>query len=105
MKKFDAEAQRRRETQRNTIWGGWRTRSFFWLCLVMAVLTAACGGLGGEPRIIATAPPASSAPDEFGYPLTPPDVALGARLFAQNCTRCHGIGGQGDGELVASGQI
>jgi mono/diheme cytochrome c family protein len=33
------------------------------------------------------------------------DVALGAQIFAENCTRCHGLTGQGDGELVLLGQV
>jgi mono/diheme cytochrome c family protein len=98
---FNGTAQRRKESQR----GGWQTRPLLWVVLIVAALAAGCGGLGGEPRIIATAPPAATALEEVGYPLMPPDVALGAQLFAQNCTRCHGIGGRGDGELAASGQI
>lgn len=38
-------------------------------------------------------------------PAAMPDIAQGAAIFAQNCTDCHGVGGAGDGELVASGQI
>jgi mono/diheme cytochrome c family protein len=37
--------------------------------------------------------------------LNPPDIALGARLFAQHCTACHGVGGRGDGPLVTSKQL
>jgi high-affinity iron transporter len=40
-----------------------------------------------------------------GYPLEPPDLALGAQLFAEHCTACHGTGGRGDGALVQSGEI
>lgn len=76
------------------------------LCLgFAALLLAACGGLGGEPRIIATQPPATPAPQERGYPAAPPDMAQGAAIFAANCTDCHGIDGSGDGQLVASGQV
>ena len=35
----------------------------------------------------------------------PPDIAAGAQIFAQNCVRCHGAGGEGNGELVKSGQV
>lgn len=69
------------------------------------LILAGCGGLGGEPRIVATVPPATAAPTEVGYPLQPPDLASGAAIFSEHCTRCHGVGGAGDGDLVASGQI
>jgi mono/diheme cytochrome c family protein len=32
-------------------------------------------------------------------------MALGAQVFNENCTRCHGLTGKGDGELVQSGQV
>ncbi|MBN8593209.1 MAG: cytochrome c [Anaerolineae bacterium] len=77
------------------------------LCLggVLFILSA-CGGLGGEPRIIATIPPPTAAPTSAAplAPSVPPDVALGAQVFTQNCTRCHGTG-MGDGELVRNGQL
>lgn len=66
---------------------------------VLALLLAGCGGLAGDPVIVATLPPEAAAP------AMPPDVASGAQLFAQHCTACHGINGAGDGELVQSGQI
>lgn len=34
-----------------------------------------------------------------------PEVAKGAQVFATNCTKCHGAGGKGDGELVKANQI
>jgi cytochrome c553 len=33
------------------------------------------------------------------------DVSLGAKIFAEHCTDCHGLSGRGDGKLVKSGQI
>jgi mono/diheme cytochrome c family protein len=72
--------------------------------LLVALLLAACSDLGGEPRIVATFPPATSVP-ETNPPAARPDIMLGAAIFAENCTRCHGIGGQGDGELVLTGQL
>ncbi|HEX2905288.1 MAG TPA: cytochrome c [Phototrophicaceae bacterium] len=68
------------------------------------LLLAACGGLAGEPPIIATLPPATAQPVTVA---TAPDLAAGARIFAENCTRCHGVGGRGDGPLVGTseGQI
>lgn len=75
------------------------------LLLLLAALLTACGGLGGEPPIVATFPPQPTDLPDTGYPLQPPDLARGASIFAENCTRCHGAGGAGDGELVASGQV
>ena len=80
-----------------------KTQIVLWLLL--ALVLAACGGLGGEPRIVATQLPPTAAPQDLGYPVEPPDLALGAALFAENCTACHGPRGQGNGELVASGQV
>ena len=76
-------------------------------CVMMltAFLLTACGGLGGEPAIVATLLPQPTAVADVGYPLSPPDLARGAQVYAANCTRCHGAGGAGDGELVASGQV
>jgi mono/diheme cytochrome c family protein len=73
--------------------------------LLVALLVAACGGLSGEPAIVATIPPPTPLPSDAGFPETPPDLALGAQIFAQNCTQCHGVGGAGDGTLYTSGQI
>ncbi len=51
-----------------------------------------------------SAPPI--APDSgLGYPSFTPSVAEGAFLYAQNCTRCHGAGGAGDGELASQIQF
>ena len=80
-----------------------RTSVALWLLLALAL--AACGGLGGEPRIVATQIPPTPAPQELGYPVEPPDLALGAALFAENCTACHGPRGEGNGELVRAGQL
>lgn len=75
------------------------------LALTLLLALAACSGLGGEPRIVSTQIPATRIPQDVGYPLTPPDLALGAQVFADNCTACHGQRGAGDGEVVLSGQI
>ncbi|MEK7441029.1 MAG: c-type cytochrome [Chloroflexota bacterium] len=34
-------------------------------------------------------------------PSSLPSPSLGAALYAKNCTRCHGVNGAGDGQLVA----
>jgi mono/diheme cytochrome c family protein len=67
-------------------------------------LLSACGGLAGEPRIVATVP-ALPTREDAGLPITKPDLVQGAQIYAQNCIRCHGEAGQGDGELVLSGQL
>ncbi len=79
---------------------GW----LFGLVLVLGLVAAACGGLAGEPRIVSTVPPGTPEPTEVGYPQTPPDIAAGAQIFAQDCTKCHGDSGTGDGELIGNGQ-
>ncbi len=78
-----------------------------WSVLTL-LFASACGGLAGEPEVVATLPsqsrapsvaqPASEPPDEF-------DLELGAQIYAENCTRCHGISGMGDGEFVLSGEV
>lgn len=74
--------------------------------VMLTLLLAACGGLAGEPAIVATMP-ATTPPvlRPISLPRSAPDLALGAQVFAANCTRCHGVSGQGDGELVQSGQV
>lgn len=73
--------------------------------LIAAFLLAACTGLGGEPEIAATIPPRTVAPTQVSAPLQPPDLNAGSLIFAENCTRCHGASGAGDGELVLAGQV
>jgi mono/diheme cytochrome c family protein len=74
----------------------------FYLLLLVVLILAACGGLGGEPRIVATIAPPTPFPENFAYRA---NLANGAAVYAANCVRCHGIGGAGDGELVQSGQV
>ena len=74
------------------------------IILVFAALLAGCSGLGGEPRVVATLPPATPLPTEVGYPTRPPDIASGAQIFADRCTSCHGDG-SGNGALVQAGQL
>lgn len=35
------------------------------------------------------------------YPIVPPDLANGARIYQQNCAQCHGDSGLGDGPQAA----
>jgi len=80
-----------------------------YLCCLLALLllltVAACSGLAGEPQIVATIPPPTQAPAELGYPPNPPDIANGAQIFAARCASCHGINGNGQGELFTTGQL
>lgn len=72
--------------------------------IALTIILSACSGLGGEPEVVATLRPrATTAPTEpivFQMPDTI-DVALGAEIFADRCTSCHGIGGAGDGETAS----
>lgn len=74
-----------------------------------ALLLAACSGLAGEPAVVSTLVPMPTArPTVQPAAATAPiaiDLVQGERIFAENCTRCHGIGGAGDGELVQNGSI
>lgn len=67
----------------------------------LAVLLSACSGLAGEVEIVATLPPANAV----APPAAPPDIANGARIYAQNCTACHGDNGAGNGPLVEAGDV
>lgn len=69
----------------------------------MTLFLTACSGLGGEPPIVATLPPPRS--EVIGLPAEPPNLLQGAQVYAENCTRCHGEAGRGDGQLVLSGQL
>lgn len=76
------------------------------ITLALALLAAACSGLGGEPPIAATLPPrVASTAEPATFPQQPPNLAAGAEVFAARCSRCHGYDGGGEGELVLTGQI
>ncbi len=75
------------------------------VCLILLALLCACRGLGGEPEIIATYAPQSMAENATVSADWRPDIARGGRIFAENCTDCHGISGDGQGELVLSGSV
>ena len=73
--------------------------------LILSTLSA-CVGLGGEPEIVATVPPAETtqraiiAASEWQ-----PDIENGARIFAERCVDCHGVSGDGLGALVLAGSV
>lgn len=77
------------------------------LLLALALPAASCSGLGGEPAIVATLPPPPPViPTEAAaFPQQPPNLAVGAEIYAARCSRCHGYDGGGLGELVLTGQL
>lgn len=75
------------------------------LALMLLLAGAACSGLGGEPAIVATLPVRVAATETITLPQQPPNLAVGAEIFAARCSRCHGIDGGGMGELVLTGQL
>ena len=76
--------------------------AFAMALILIACFLCACGGLGGEPEIVATAAPPPVAALETDWK---PDIALGARIFAERCVGCHGVAGDGRGELVIAGSV
>lgn len=74
--------------------------------VVIMMLAAACANLSGEPDIVATidpptlVPPTQEAPPDRGAPLSAPDLANGAAIYAANCAACHGDTGRGDGPVA-----
>lgn len=70
---------------------------------LLAILSVACTGLAGEPEIVSTLPVRPTAlPETIDATV---NLDAGALIFAENCVRCHGVNGAGDGELVQSGQV
>lgn len=70
--------------------------------LAAAIALGACSGLGGEPEIVATAPPQLSPPAIAEWR---PDINRGAQIFQARCTECHGVSGDGWGDLVRAGSV
>ncbi|MCK6580022.1 MAG: c-type cytochrome [Anaerolineae bacterium] len=70
------------------------------LLLVLPAL-AACSGLAGEPRIVATLPPSATEPaaSDLGADAEIAAVmTLGGEVWSENCARCHGAMGGGTEE-------
>lgn len=80
------------------------------LLLPIILLLSACGNLAGEVEIvqpvsdIAATEPQVEAAQPLQMPENPPDIANGQRIYAANCTNCHG-NGSGNGELVENGDV
>jgi mono/diheme cytochrome c family protein len=68
------------------------------------VVISACTGLSGEPEIVSTLRPRPTIAS-FTLDAEQRNIENGAVIYAQNCTRCHGITGKGDGELAITGQL
>lgn len=55
------------------------------------------GWIAMRPGIVQAYPTTFYAPTQ---PYAAPSIALGAPLYAQNCSACHGVAGRGDGPLA-----
>ncbi|MDE2858623.1 MAG: cytochrome c [Chloroflexota bacterium] len=75
------------------------------LCLILLALLCACRGLGGEPEIVATFSPPPSTGGAAVAENWQPDIHRGQQIFADNCSDCHGISGDGQGALVLAGSV
>ena len=75
------------------------------ICLILTTILSACGGLGGEPDIVATFAPPPVVRNSTVSNDWQPDIASGQQIFADNCTDCHGLNGDGQGELVLAGSV
>lgn len=74
-------------------------KRFPFVVIVLALLLTltACGGLGGEPQIVATQRPSvNTQADTLNTTIS----ADGAEIFALRCASCHGAQGKGDGEVI-----
>lgn len=80
-----------------------RNRLKLFISFACIVFISGCGGLGGEPQIVATLPPQTPVPTDIGYPVQMPDLQIGAQVYAERCVLCHGTEGAGDGELIGNG--
>jgi len=91
---------------------------FAFLALSGAALFLAACSLAGDvtppPGLEDTSASASTGPAPNaalsfdlgpGYPTTTPSAAEGEVLYSQNCTRCHGLTGGGDGEMASQIQF
>lgn len=80
-----------------------KTLTFF-LFISLPIILSACSfslvsdvtpppGSEVQPSLKATQP----VPESSVYPIVPPNLADGAQIYSQNCAKCHGNKGLGDG--------
>jgi len=72
-------------------------RNVYYILILLALLLAACGGGSSEGGSSESAPSNSSEGAADFLALTDPE-----ELFVNNCAKCHGLGGLGDGPSVGS---
>ncbi len=74
-------------------------------CWLSVILLAGCGGLSGEPEIVATVAPVQLQYSAESSGDWRPNIDNGAEIFAERCVDCHGSEGDGRGELVMAGSV
>lgn len=74
------------------------------LCGAILLLTSGCG-LAGQPHSVGAGAPLAVSAEEAMARAAAADRALGAQIFAERCTACHGEQGRGDGPSVLRGAI
>jgi putative copper resistance protein D len=72
----------------------YREMAAFLACIVV------CGGVGGVALRRGIVPAYPTSFYASTQPYAAPSIALGAPLYAENCTACHGATGRGDGPLA-----
>jgi len=65
--------------------------------LVALLLATGCVSYGDEPAVLENATPTPSGGPSNPDPGDLSSATRGGMLFSQNCARCHGGGGKGDG--------
>ncbi len=74
------------------------------LAIITVLFLASCslaGDVTPPPGFENVAPPDIPSPTPLPvFPAEIPSVAVGAQVYAQNCTRCHGTTGNADGEMA-----
>lgn len=60
------------------------------LLIMSLLLLVACGDSGDAQS------PRESLPGAAAFPATDAQLALGGKIYADNCARCHGVNAEGD---------
>jgi mono/diheme cytochrome c family protein len=68
---------------------------------IVSFLIAACSLAEDTTPPPGYVPPQPTATPEPSVPKVKPSIVRGAEVYAQNCTRCHGVSGNADGEMVS----